>query len=441
VEVRQSRLGDHLVLHAIGRVDTQTSEAFQTALLAAAANGGGHLIIDFAQVEYISSAGFRALMTAARRMPKDRRLAAVALSNVVRELFAIARFHHVIPVFGSLAAAATAWAAESQPAPQGAAPIRVHFWGTRGSLPTPVGQGAVRAKIREALLAAHVYGLPTAESIDAFIDRELPFSVRGTFGGNTSCVEIVPGGDEYVLCDLGSGVREFGNHLLAQHGPGRKAVFNVFMSHLHWDHIMGFPFFPPAYIPGNTIRIHGCHRILEHALRLQQSAPYFPVDFGALGANIEFIQLEPGVETQVAGLSVLPIRQPHSGDSYGYRFSRDRKSVVYSTDGEHKTDAIGPSYPFVEFYRDADILIFDAMYSLADAVSVKEDWGHSSNMVAMELAQLARVKHLVLFHHEPAFDDGAIERVLAETIRLEELSRDGHKVEVTSAFDGLELTI
>jgi anti-anti-sigma factor len=446
VEVSQSRLGDHLVLHAVGRVDTQTSEAFQTELLAVA-DGRADLIIDFAQVEYISSAGFRALMTAARRMPKDRRLAVVALNDIVRELFAIARFHHVVPVFGSSAEAAAAWAAEAQPraelqpVPQDASPIRVHFWGTRGSLPTPIGQGAVRAKIREALLAAHAYGLPTAESIDAFIDHELPFSVRGTFGGNTSCVEIVPGGDEYVLCDLGSGVREFGNRLLAQHGPGRKAVYNVFMSHVHWDHVMGFPFFTPAYIPGNTIRIHGCHGILEQALRLQQSAPYFPVDFGALGANIEFIQLEPGVETQVAGLTVLPIRQPHSSDSYGYRFSRGRKSVVYSTDGEHKTDAIGPSYPFVEFYRDADILIFDAMYSLADAVSVKEDWGHSSNMVAMELAQLARVKRLVLFHHEPALDDRAIERVLAETIRLEELSRDGHKVEVTSAFDGLELTI
>jgi anti-anti-sigma factor len=447
VEIRQSRFGDYLVLHAAGRIDTQTSEAFQTELLAAVKGSATDLIIDFEHVEYISSAGFRALMMAARQMPKPYRIAVAALNDLMRELFAIARFHHIIPVFGSPAEAAAAWAdppqpqQATQPLLQDAAPIRVHFWGTRGSLPTPVGHDTIRAKIRDALLVARERGLASADAIDAFIDRELPFSVRGTFGGNTSCVEIVTGGDEYVLCDLGTGVREFGNQVLARRGPGFKGTYNVFLSHVHWDHIMGFPFFTPVYIPGNTIRIYGCHSILEQAMRLQHSAPWFPVEFAALGADIQFVKLEPGVETQVAGLSVIPIKQPHTSDSYGYRFSRGGKSVVYSTDGEHKTEAISPTYPFVEFYHDADLLIFDAMYSLADSISVREDWGHSSNMVAVELSQMARVKRLVLFHHEPMFDDRMIERVLAETIRFEEISRDGHKVEVVSAFDGMELTI
>jgi ribonuclease BN (tRNA processing enzyme) len=99
------------------------------------------------------------------------------------------------------------------------------------------------------------------------------------------------------------------------------------------------------------------------------------------------------------------------------------------------------SYPFVHFYRNADLLIFDAMYSLADTVSIKEDWGHSSNVIAVELAQAARVKRLVLFHHEPVFDDRMIDAVLGETVRFEEISREGHKVEVIAAFDGLDLTI
>lgn len=441
MEIRQSRFGDYLVLHAAGRIDTQTSETFQTELLAAIADSGTDIIIDFAQVEYISSAGFRALMTAARQTPKQRRIAVVALNDLGRELFAIARFHHVIAVFASPEEAVADWRQSQQAAQRDAAPIRVHFWGTRGSLPAPLGQGAIRAKIRHALLAAHERDLPSADAIDEFIDRELPFSVRGTFGGNTSCVEIATGGDEYVLCDLGTGVRGFGNQMLAQHGREHKTCYNVFLSHVHWDHIMGFPFFAPAYIPGNTIRIHGCHKVLEQALRGQQSDPCFPVHFDVLGAAIEFVELEPGVESRVAGFAVTPIQQPHSGDSYGYRFSRAGKSVVYSTDGEHKTEAINPSYPFVEFCRDVDLLIFDTMYSLADTISVKEDWGHSNNMVAVELAQMARVKRLVMFHHEPAFDDRMIERVLAETIRFEEISRDGHKVEVMSAFDGLELTL
>jgi phosphoribosyl 1,2-cyclic phosphodiesterase len=317
----------------------------------------------------------------------------------------------------------------------------VHFWGTRGSLSAPLGHGAVRGKIRNALLAACDRSLATPEAIEDFIDRELPFAVKGTFGGNTSCVEIGTGGDEHLLCDLGTGLREFGNQLLARNGPVRPQCFNVFLSHLHWDHIMGFPFFAPAYLPGNRIRIHGCHKNLREGLLGQQSVPYFPVPFEFLGATIEFVEMEPGVEYQVAGFTVTAFKQFHAGDSYGYRFSRGGKSIVYSTDCEHKAPILDASYPFVGFFRDADLLIFDAMYSLAEVVSVKEDWGHSSNMIAVELAQLARVRRLALFHHEPACDDARIEQVLGETIRYEEISRQDHKVEVISAYDGLELAV
>src|SRR6516164_8415210 len=236
--------------------------------------------------------------------------------------------------------------------------------------------------------------LETEQAIDAFIDSRLPFSVRGTFGGNTSCVEIITGSDEYVICDLGTGVREFGNRVLREHGPGRKHCFNIFLSHPHWDHIMGFPFFAPSYIPGNRIHIYGCHDVLSEALHTQHSAPWFPVDFRELGSTIEFVTLEPGRTYEIAGLSVTSIRQFHTGQSYGYRFSRGGKSIVYSTDCEHKYSSLDESYPFVAFYRNADVLIFDAMYSLADTISVKEDWGHSSNVVAVELAQAAQVGRL-----------------------------------------------
>src|SRR5271154_948898 len=329
----------------------------------------------------------------------------------------------------------------------------IRFWGSRGSIPTPLGYRAVRAKVREALIAARGLKLDSPEAIDAFIANELPFSVSGTYGGNSSCVEIETGGDEYVLCDVGSGVREFGNALIAKHGPAKKSRFNVFLSHTHWDHIMGFPFFTPAYIPGNRICIYGCHSVLREALRTQHSAPWFPVDFHSLGSSIEFITLEPSHTYEVAGLSVTSIKQFHTGDSYGYRFSQGGKSIVYSTDCEHKSSQLDETYPFVTFYRNADLLIFDAMYSLGDSVSVKEDWGHSSNVVAVELAQAARVKRLALFHHEPAYDDRMLEEVFADTVRFEAISRPGHQVpgqgvhsqrvhsqgvEVISAYDGLE---
>jgi anti-anti-sigma factor len=448
VDIGERRQANILVLAPVGRIDNLTSAAFQARLFAAVTSGSADVVVDLSGVEYISSAGLRALMTASRQKPKDRRLGVACLNTVVREIFAISRFSHVVPVFGTVEEASIAWQAPPRPAAavpraeaEPAGLLRVRFWGTRGSLPAPLRERAVRAKIRDALLAARGHALETEQAIDAFIDSRLPFSVRGTFGGDTSCVEIITGGDEYVICDLGTGVREFGNHVLREHGPGRKHCFNIFLSHPHWDHIMGFPFFVPAYTPGNRIRIYGCHNVLSEALHTQHSAPWFPVDFRELASTIEFIPLEPDRTYEIAGLSVTCIRQFHTGHSYGYRFSRDGKSIVYSTDCEHKYSSLDDSYPFVEFYRDADVLIFDAMYSLADTISVKEDWGHSSNVVAVELAQAARVRRLVLFHHEPAYDDPMLEEVFADTVRFEAISRPGHEVEVISAYDGLELEL
>jgi len=448
VEIGERRLANTLVLRPVGRLDNFTSADFQTRLLAAVTSAADDIVIDFSSVEYISSAGLRALMAASRLKAKERRLAVACLNSVVTEIFAISRFGYVVPVFDTVEEASAARPDPPRPEAavprfesQPARPLRVRFWGTRGSLPAPLRERGVRAKIRDALVAARGQTLETEAAIDAFIDSRLPFSVRGTFGGNTSCVEIITGRDEYVICDLGTGMREFGNRVMAEHDPTAKRCFNVFLSHLHWDHIMGFPFFRPAYIPGNLIRIHSCHPAVREALHKQQSEPCFPVDFRALPATIEFVPLEPGRTYEVAGFAVTSLRQFHAGDSYGYRFSRGNKTIVYSTDCEHKYTRLDQSYPFIEFYRNADVLIFDAMYSLADTISVKEDWGHSSNVVAVELAQAARVRRLVLFHHEPAYDDRMIEEVFADTVRFETISRPGHEVEVISAYDGLELEL
>src|SRR5262249_57141458 len=129
-------------------------------------------------------------------------------------------------------------------------PRRVTFWGTRGSIPVATSSAAIRQKLVAALTHAQGRRLDSPAQIEAFVDGELDFAVRSTFGGNSSCVQLDAGDPHYVLCDLGSGARALGNHVLATR-PGRSSVFHVFMSHTHWDHIMGFPFFMPAYMPGN----------------------------------------------------------------------------------------------------------------------------------------------------------------------------------------------
>ena len=316
----------------------------------------------------------------------------------------------------------------------------VRFWGTRGSIPVALTSADIRHKVETALSLAVAKGVDSPEKVRSFIDNDLDFSISQTYGGQSPCVEIETGTAEYLVCDMGSGARAFGSRIMAA-PKSEPIVVNVLMSHVHWDHIMGFPFFTPAYVPGARIRIFGCHDIIEKAFRLQQSAPCFPVDFSRLSADIEFVKLEAGKSVDIAGYQVTPKLQRHTGDSYGYRFERDGKAIVYTTDSEHKLEDPSETESFVEFFRNADLVIFDAMYSLLDAVSVKEDWGHSSNMVGVELAQLANVKHLCMFHHEPAFNDERIQSVLNETIRFEKLTRGERPLIVTAAFDGMEIEV
>jgi phosphoribosyl 1,2-cyclic phosphodiesterase len=318
--------------------------------------------------------------------------------------------------------------------------MRVRFWGTRGSIPVALTPADIRDKLAQALVAAAGRRFESYGEAYAFARDQLPFSVSHTFGGHTACVEIDSGQDEYFVCDLGSGARAFGAHVLARQG-GRPATVNVFMSHVHWDHIMGFPFFGPAYVPGTTIRIHGCHDVLEQAFRLQQSPPCFPVGFEQLNAHIEFVTLAPGETREIAGMRITPMLQRHAGDSYGYRFEAGGRSVVYSTDSEHKLEDPTETARFVAFFRGADLVVFDAMYSLAEAVSVKADWGHSSNIIGVELCQMAGAKHLMLFHHEPANDDATLDGVLKDGRRLEELTRGGEALRVSAAYDGLEIEL
>jgi anti-anti-sigma factor len=452
-----SRQSSASVLAVRGRLDAAGADALEAALspqlAQAGADGVARLVLDFAAVDYISSAGLRVLMLGARQA----RVAGVALSiagmqPLVSEIFRISRFDTFIPVHASVADALASQDAAAVPraAPVAASSaaraaadvsprqgIRVRFWGTRGSLPTSMSLAALRNKLAAALVAGDGRGLDTLGKAHAFVET-LPFDVGGTHGGNSPCVELLSGDERIVLLDMGSGARLAGADALRRLA-GRPGEFHVFMSHLHWDHIMGFPFFTPAYIPGQRIHIHGCHAQLEQAFRRQQAEPSFPVDLSRMGADITFDQLEPDRDYDIAGYRVRATLQLHGGDSYGYRFTRDGKTVVYSTDAEHKPEQEDDARRFVALFRDADLVVFDAMYSLADSVSIREDWGHSSNVAGVELCQKAAARRLVLFHHEPVNDDAAITRLLDEARRLELLTRTGAPLDIVAAYDGLEL--
>lgn len=320
----------------------------------------------------------------------------------------------------------------------------VRFWGTRGSLPTPMESGQIREKARAIAKAAAGQTFADDAAVEAFLDDQ-PFWAANTYGGDTSCLEVELEGEEHLLCDFGSGARRLGGAMIGKYGPGNGQTYHVLMSHLHWDHLMGFPFFTPAFIPGNRIIIYSCHDDAEASFRRQNQAPNFPVDFSLLGAKIEFRKLKAGETYEIAGATVTPKLQLHAGDSYGYRIEAEGAVLVYSSDSEHRIEDEHAADGFVEFFKGADLVVFDAMYSLADAVSMKEDWGHSSNIVGVELCQRANAKRLALFHHEPIYDDAQIDSILADTRRYEEIRRDAYPdndtLDVVGAADGLEIRL
>jgi phosphoribosyl 1,2-cyclic phosphodiesterase len=195
---------------------------------------------------------------------------------------------------------------------------------------------------------------------------------------------------------------------------GHKKTYNFFLSHLHWDHIMGFPFFAPAFDPEATIRIHAAHADAEQALRRQQEEISFPVPFDWLRANFEFVQLTPGEGYEIDGVKVgtklqqysMPVTvivspTPKDGQS---------STVPTASNKLDKMDADG----LHRILPDADLVIFDTMYSLAESVSMKEI-GHSSNMSPSICAMRRRPRRLVCLHHEPTYDDEDIQRMYEET--------------------------
>ncbi len=315
--------------------------------------------------------------------------------------------------------------------------MNVYFWGTCGSLPGSITGKQIKQKLRYALEKAIDMKLSDKAKIEDFINHHLTFAQRETFGVNTACLEIqdedLNNAGEYLICDAGSGLRDFGMYMLK---TGKTGVFNIFMSHLHWDHIQGFPFFVPAFNPSNTINIYGGHKELEEAFKYQQNFRHFPVQLHEMRAKIRFHVLDVDHENDICGYRVSLIRQNHPGVSYGYCFQKHDLKIVYSTDSEHNEAMEEADYPFYKFFKDADLLIFDAQYNLSQNLLDKKDWGHSSGMIGVDIARRVNAKRLCLFHNEHTSDDETLEKMYLDTARYAKISGD-EKLEVLSAYDGL----
>jgi CheY-like chemotaxis protein len=294
--------------------------------------------------------------------------------------------------------------------------MKVRFWGTRGSIATP-GPDTVH------------------------------------YGGNTSCVEVTTDRGDLLVLDCGTGAARLATHLMAE---GKNPITaNVLLGHTHWDHIQGFPFFSPAFIPGNAVAIHGpegSRGSLHDVLAGQMEFTYFPIELSQLPAAITYHDLTEGIHT-IGGVRVIAQYLNHPAMTLGYRIEADGAVLVYLVDHEPFSDVLwradaDPGHiesilhegdrRHAKFMADADLVIHDAQYT-PEEYPAKKTWGHSTYDYAVQIAAAAGVHRLALTHHDPSHSDNVVADIEQKARAL--ALRQGTSLDVFCAYEGFELVL
>lgn len=279
--------------------------------------------------------------------------------------------------------------------------VNVTFWGVRGSTPCPCDANA-------------------------------------RYGGNTACVTVEAPGMDPIVFDLGTGLRFYGDQILAD--PTRTEPFRALalVTHLHWDHVQGLPFFGPIHQPGASLEVGGRSETvpLGEAFGEFMRPPFFPVRADQLIGDVTFTDLaDTSMRWGRADITVRDV--PHSGATNGYRVDLDGVSIAYVSDHQQPDQVDEVAAPVLELCRDADLVIHDAQYEPHEFAE-KSDWGHCTVAYAVEVAAQAGARRLALFHHDPSHGDEVVDRLLAEA---RDLARGTSIVEVIAASEGLTVSL
>ena len=272
--------------------------------------------------------------------------------------------------------------------------MKFRFWGVRGSIATP-GPSTVK------------------------------------YGGNTTCIEIRTDNNDLIILDAGTGIHLLGQKLLKQ----LPITAHIFISHTHWDHIQGLPFFSPIFILGNQLKIYGgldpvTHEGIERALSVQLQYSYFPIREAELNASIEYNTLKPREHVTIGSATITPILLSHPVLNFGYRIDCDGQSIFFTGDYEPLFNIYAPEdsefdqyqsfidekqNEIIQAMQDVDALIVDSSYTTKEYLS-KKGWGHGTYDSAMKLASLAKAKKLFFTHHEPTRSDDQLESIYKEIL-------------------------
>ncbi|HZW38180.1 MAG TPA: MBL fold metallo-hydrolase [Ignavibacteriaceae bacterium] len=289
--------------------------------------------------------------------------------------------------------------------------MKLKFWGTRGSIPVP-GKDTLK------------------------------------YGGNTPCVEIRSNDNKLIILDGGSGIRELGNYLMDNQ---YKEEIRILISHYHWDHIQGIPFFKPLYSSDAKLRFYGLtinNMNIKDYLHLQMKSNYFPIKMDDVDAKVRYEHMEVNKNYVFDDLIIETYQVNHSSPTLTYRISNNGKKLVYMTDNElysiengyhdimKDEGFISDNQELIDFCSGCDYLIHDTMYD-EETIRDKAGWGHSSNVALAYFSILAKVKNLVLFHYNPEYTDKKIDELYKETQQVLNEQKSG--VMCIAAKEGLEI--
>lgn len=295
--------------------------------------------------------------------------------------------------------------------------MKIRFWGVRGSIPSP--------------------GPKTAN-----------------YGGNTTCIEIRTNQNDLIILDGGTGIFPLAQ-TLANESP---VTAHIFITHTHWDHIQGLPFFTPLFIPGNKIHIYGGFDVvtnqgIEHALSVQLQYSYFPIREAELKADVHYSTLIQGQTVKVGTTSITPTLMNHPVLNFGYRIENDGKSFFFTGDHEPLSNIYQPTDKDYQEYqsmieekqrtilnssKDVDVLIADSSYTIEE-YPAKKGWGHGTFDSSLEWAKSARVKKLVCTHHEPTRNDEQLEIVFQQAIKRHQETAE--IIDISLSYEGLEIEL
>ena len=317
--------------------------------------------------------------------------------------------------------------------------MRIKFWGVRGSIPHSLDSAGWAQHFEKVMRDFFQKGYSKAEEIQSYI-RSKPVTELGGYGTATTCVQVESESRQSIIVDGGSGIKSLSDEIIKQGSLKEGLEIHILLTHYHFDHIMGLPFFIPHFTAGCKIHYYSVQTDTENVVKSLFQKPTFPVSYASLSATIQFHQLEPYKENKVNGFTVIPYKTDHPDLCYGFKISDGKKTYAHAVDNEanrmNKADLAADA----GLYESVDLVYFDAQYD-EDTFADKKGWGHGTSHRGFEICANFNIQQILFAHHDPAFSiEDSIEQ--QKKTELNFAKKYSHlNIRWRYAYDGLEVIL